>query len=104
MIPDLILDMRDDSFRTQAELTALINEKLADACREFGGCMLRQIIITPHQEKLLKLELAENFVFRWKNLKQKYLDNIGGAQVVLAEEDEPLGCSDCGGVHEMMDH
>lgn len=98
MIPELTLDMRDETFTTQRELTAIINDKLAATNAEYGGCYLRRIVITPHQEKLLKLDLAERFVFRWKNVKHKYLDNIDGIPIVLADEDQTI-CENCGDIH-----
>lgn len=99
MIPDLILDMRDETFATEGELTSLIHGKLAECGREDGTCLPRQIVITPHQEKLLKLELAEQFVFRWKNLKGKSLTHIGTVPVMLAEPDA-LICGEYGRIHD----
>ncbi|MGO8948918.1 MAG: hypothetical protein ACLQUY_14970 [Ktedonobacterales bacterium] len=83
----------------QAELTELINEKIDGFTADYGGGVLRRILITPHQEKLLKLKLAETFEFRWKSLKHKYLDRIDGTPVVLADKDAHV-CSECGSIHD----
>jgi len=100
MTPVVIIDLRDYEFTTRAELESLLRERLDEVRREFGRCEIGQIVITPHHEKMLKLELAENFEFRWKNLKNKHLENIGGTPVVKLEWGEEIGCLGCGGLHE----
>lgn len=99
MTPAVLIDLRHDTFSTKAEMIALINEKTADFSARHGRGVLSQIIITPHQHKLLKLELALNFEFRWKNLKQKYLESIDGVPIVLLDEDVTI-CQHCGRLHE----
>lgn len=100
MAPMIIIDLRDDAFTTKSEMVELLRERMDEAYEEFGDCEIGQVIITPHHEKMLKLELAENFVFRWKNIKNKRLDNIDGTPIIKLEPDEPIRCPNCGGVYE----
>ena len=97
MIPHATLDLRDYQIETVVELENIVKGS-AEAIQQ-EGLAVSAVVISDHQQKLLRLE-------RYMQgeplgiVKTQWITRVNGFEVVVAPAGMHVLCPACGGIHD----
>lgn len=96
MIPCVMIDLRPDDIRTQAEMDEALRTRIEGCRLEFEVFVPVAIVMHDMQVKWLKLEKFEREHIPSERLRQMRFDNWHGIPVFAVDDWERMPCPNCG--------